>query len=226
MVHTQMRGLGAALAATVLVAACQAATATPSLAPTATATPTAAPTASPSPTTEPTAAATFPPTRLSAGLDIAYDSTGAPFDASKLGGIIQAQVVAYWYTSGPAYVTVYVTFVDLSQIGPLCPGNSIQTANGFEFVSNAPTTPGACTGEEATLALPPVGVRFCTSLAAGSFAYVTAIPVGAEGVLYASIEKPQADGSIVGVTGRAATSTGEAPEVDLDVLGCSPVPGV
>jgi len=215
-----------------ILAACQtAATVTPSVAPTpappptATATATPAPTPSPIPTPAPTVAGTFPPTVLVATLDIAYDSTGAPFDPAKLGGIAAGQVQAFWYRTESFYVVVYAT-VDLSTTGGLCPGNSIQTAIGYQFVSNAPTAPGACTGEESTLASPPVGVRFCTSLAPGAFAYLTAIPATTEGVLYASIEKPQADGSIVGVTGRAATSAGPAPQVDLGALGCSPVPGV
>ncbi len=215
---------------TLLLAACQGAaapTASPSPAPTSAATPTAASTATPapSPTPVPTIAPTFGPTALSATLDIAYDSTGAPYDPAKLGGITAGQVQASWYRSGSVYVIVY-TNVDPNAAGGLCPGNSIQTANGFEHVTNAPTAPDACKGEEKTLATPPVGVRLCTSLGTMAFAYVTAIPITATGVLYASVEKAQANGAIVGVTGRAPTSAGAAPPVDLDALGCAPVPGV
>jgi hypothetical protein len=160
-----------------------------------------------------------------ATLDIGYDSTGAPFDPAKLGGITAGQVKASWYRSGSSYIVVY-SGVDIGATGGLCPGNSIQTASGFEHVSNAPTAPDACKGEESTLAPPPVGARLCSSLGSGVFAYVTPIPVATQGVLYASIEKPQAGGSIVGVTGAAATSAGQPPEVDLDALGCAPVPGV
>ncbi len=229
MIGSPRRGALIALGTFILVACQAAATATPSVAPTSTQTPTEAPTASPSATPAltptPTASETFPATPVVATLNIAYDSTGAPFDPTKLGGITAGQVQAFWYRSGGSYVVVYAT-VDLSKTGPLCPGNSIETANGFEFISNAPTAPNACKGEEPTLATPPVGVRLCTSLASRAFAYLTAIPATSEGVLYASVERAEADGSIVGITGRAATTAGPAPEVDLDELGCSPVPGV
>ena len=62
--------------------------------------------------------------------------------------------------------------------------------------------------------------------ASEAFAYLTAIPATTEGVLYSSIERAQPGGSIVGITGRAATTAGPAPEVDLEALGCSPVPGL
>jgi hypothetical protein len=213
-----------------ILAACQGApapTASPSAPPTPSSTPTAVATPTPaaSPIPTPTIAATFPSTVLTAKLDIAYDSTGAPYDPAKLGGLKPGQVEASWYQNGSVYVIVY-TSVDPNAAGGLCPGNSIETANGFEHVSNAPTAPGACKGEERTLAAPPVGVRLCPSLGRTGFAYVTAIPAAAAGVLYASVEKAQPGGAIVGVTGRAPTSAGSAPKVDLDALGCAPVPGV
>ena len=213
-----------------LVAACQAAptpTSSPSLVPAGTPTPVAtpAPTAGPTATLQPTASETFPATAVVATLDIAYDSSGAPFDPAKVGGLTAGQVRGSWYRSGGSYVVVYAA-VDLTLTGPLCPGNSIETARGFEFISNAPAAPDACRGQESTTAEPPVGVRFCSSLGAASFAYLTAIPASAEGVLYATIERAQPDGSIVGITGRAATDAGPAPEVDLEALGCSAVPGV
>jgi len=62
--------------------------------------------------------------------------------------------------------------------------------------------------------------------ASGAFAYLTAIPATTEGVLYSSIERAQPGGSIVGITGRAATTAGPTPEVDLEALGCSRVPGL
>jgi len=228
------RGDAALALTTLLLAACQAAatstpgrTSTPSPSPelTATATPIATPAPTGSPTTTPAASETFPATPVVATLDIAYDSSGAPFDPAKVGGLIPGQVQGSWYRSAGFYVVVYAT-VELTETGSLCPGNSIETASGYEFVSNAPTAPEACTGQESTLAPPPVGVRFCSSLASGAFAYLTAIPATTEGVLYASIERAQPGGSIVGITGRAATTAGPAPEVDLEALGCSPVPGL
>jgi len=196
---------------------------------------TAVATSNPTPTAGPTATATaaptigatpanerFPDTKVAVRLSQGYASGGAAYDPAKLGNIQPGDPIAFWYAGSTTYVVVYA-FVDLTKAGPLCPGNSIKTGSGFEHVSNAPTVSGACAGEEATLAKPPVGVRMCPVLGNTGFAYVTAIPLDSKGTLYASLEHAQPDGSIVGLTG--AIATGATAAVDLDAMGCTPVVG-
>jgi hypothetical protein len=198
-------------------------TSAPTPAPTAKPTPTSAATATPAPTSGATPAnERFPDTKLAVRLSQGYASGGAAYDAAKLGNIQPGDPIAFWYAGTTTYVVVYA-FLDLTKTGPLCPGSSIKTGSGFEHVSNAPTVAGACSGEEKTLAQPPVGVRMCPILANTGFAYVTAIPLEAKGTLYASLEHAQPDGSIVGLTG--AIATGSTAAVDLDAMGCSPVVG-
>ena len=229
MTGWQRRGPLTVLGMLVLAACQAAATATPTAAPVATPVATATSASTPNETPTDTAAPveTFPTTPIKGSLDLGYDTSGAPFDSAKLNGVRPGQVQAFWYQSGGAFVIVYAT-VDLASFG-FCPGNSIQTETGFDHVSNAPTAPEACKGVESTLAAPPIGVRLCTSLASGAFAYLTAIPTSAQGVLYASIAKGQPDGSIAGVVGIAgggASPAGTVPEIDLGILGCTPVAGL
>ena len=88
----------------------------------------------------------------------------------------------------------------------LCPGNSLQ-ADGFEFISNAPATPGACDGFSTERG----SVRVCTS---GVWLYETRIPNDSEGVLWGSLEKNSSEG-IVGMTGQAANQAG-TPMIDYN----------
>jgi hypothetical protein len=209
---------GGGAAATTGPSASQAAVTPP---PTATAAPTASPTVAPTSGATP-ANKTFPDTALAVRLTQGYASGGAAYDPAKLGNIQPGDPIAFWYAGTSTYVIVY-GFLDLTRTGPLCPGNSIKTGSGFEHVSNAPSVSGACSGEEATLAKPPLGVRMCPILANTGFAFVTAIPLDAKGTLYASLEHAQPDGSIVGLTG--AIATGATAAVDLDAMGCGPVVG-
>jgi hypothetical protein len=110
------------------------------------------------------------------------------FDESEL-PVPPGTVEAHWYSSGGRYVVAYVG-LDLSATGALCPGNSILTDQGFEFISNAPTEEGACEGFPTLTTEPEVGPSVCQ----GTVLYVTAV---------------------IGLTSEAETSP-DIPEIDLD----------
>lgn len=173
------------------------------------------------PGTDPGAAGfELPETPITAVIDQAYNTTGDPFDPADLGGVRPGQVTARWYVADDRW-TVHFDGLDPHASGPLCPGSSLQTAAGFEHVSNAPTEADACEGFDATLAAGPVGVRLCGD----EVLYLTAIPADAEGVLFASIETGyQTPGSVVGVTGPAEVAGAAPPEIELDDAACEVVP--
>jgi hypothetical protein len=132
------------------------------------------------------------------------------FDESEL-PVPPGTVEAHWYTSGGRYVVAFVG-LDLSASGPLCPGASILTDQGYEFVSNAPTEEGACEGFTTLTADPEVGPRVCQ----GTVLYVTAIPSDKQGILFASIEANADDGAaVIGLTSEAESSP-DIPEIDQD----------
>ena len=156
----------------------------------------------------------FPPTPLLANLTEAYkvaDGQAVPFAVDPIPvrpGAVQAQ----WYQSLGRYVVVYLGWA-IEETGSLCPGNSIQTASGFLHVSNAATAGGTCEGAT-TLAGPDVGIRECGDLVV----YVTAIPSDLGGNVFGTIERFEADGSIIGLTSVVAAEPSAAPAVDLDAL--------
>jgi hypothetical protein len=132
------------------------------------------------------------------------------FDESEL-PVPPGTVEAHWYSSGGRYVVAYVG-LDLSATGALCPGNSILTDQGFEFISNAPTEEGACEGFPTLTTEPEVGPSVCQ----GTVLYVTAIPSDKQGTLFGSIEALADDGAaVIGLTSEAETSP-DIPEIDLD----------
>lgn len=150
----------------------------------------------------------LPDSALAAPLTDTYDRSGAPVTDETL-PVPAGSVIARWLQSDGVYV-VYYDGLDVSVTGPLCPGNSIETAAGFDFVSNAPTGEGACS-TATTLVPPPVGVRLCGD----DVLYVTDIPVETEGMLYGTIERFREDGTIIGLTSQVAADIVAAPEVDL-----------
>ena len=179
-----------------------------------------APSAEPPAASPSSAAADLPDTPVTAALDQMYNTTGDAFAAKDLGGVEPGDVTARWYVAGDRWA-VHYDGLDAGATGPLCPGNSVQTDAGFEHVSNAPTEAGACEGFDATLASGPVGVRRCGA----HVLYMTAIPADVRGILHASIEtRYRTPGSVVGLTGTADPGDGEAPEIDLEALGCQAVP--
>lgn len=191
------------------------AAADPTSAPTEAATeePTAAPTEAP--TEEPAADGpdARPASTASAALTQSYNSAaGGSFDPAVM-GFDANEVEAQWYQADGVYVVVYAG-LDLDATGPLCPGNSIQTAAGFEFVSNAPTEGADCSSFPTISSDPDVGPLVCQ----GVVSYRTAIPATTEGVLYGTIERP-VEGGIMGITGVTPTSAG-VPEIDISLLSC------
>lgn len=201
----------------VLVAACgddDDTTPTPSASPTSDAgstSPTSDAT-SPAQTAEPTGPAApsdllLPVTTLKATLSERYHTGQA--ESPSVDQPVAAKIDALWYQSLGRYV-VYYAGLSLETAGPLCPGNSIKTESGFEYVSNAPTEEGACTGAP-NLAKDPAGVKVCD----GKVLYLTEIPVDAEGTLYGSIEVYREDGSIVGETSQTPADAAAAPEIEL-----------
>lgn len=131
-------------------------------------------------------------------------------------GVATGEVTAAWYQAGENLVVVY-DGLDLSKSGDLCLGNSLETEGGsFEDASNSPTgDTAACLGFE-TLASAPTGVRLCGT----TVAYLTAIPAGSTGTLWASIEKA-GSASVLSMSGTVATTEGTPPTVDLDAMGCA-----
>jgi hypothetical protein len=121
-------------------------------------------------------------------------------------------VEAHWYRSDGFYVVAF-RGLDLQQSGPVCPGSSIQTAAGFEHVTNAPTKESACEGAT-SLASPGAGVRTCGPLVF----YLTEIPESAKGALFASVEVYKGS-RITGVTGVIEADRSAAPEIDAAAGG-------
>jgi hypothetical protein len=122
-------------------------------------------------------------------------------------------VEANWYRSGGVYLIAFGG-LDLEASGPLCPGSSVQTDAGFERVTNSPTEKGACEGAP-NLAGADAGVRTCGPLVM----YITEIPEDTEGQLYASVERYQKNGRIIGVTGVVDADMSAAPEIDPEAAG-------
>lgn len=153
----------------------------------------------------------LPESTLAAPLIDTYDTATpgvAPADADL--PVPSGSVIARWYQSGGLYV-VYYDGLDLAVTGALCPGNSIQTPSGaFEFLTNAPTGSGACSGASPVLQ-PPAGVQLCGD----DVFYVTSIRVATEGTLFGTIEVYREDATIIGLTSQVTADAAAAPEIDL-----------
>jgi hypothetical protein len=122
-------------------------------------------------------------------------------------------VEAHWYQAGGVYVVAYMG-LEVSGSESLCPGNSILTSNGFEYVSNAPTADGACNGFSTLTTDPNVGPRVCQD----TLVYVSAIPSSLTGTMFGTLEALADEGSaLIGLTSQAESS-GDAPEIDLDAI--------
>jgi hypothetical protein len=209
-------------AVAILAASCAspAATSSPMVAPT-TSPPVASPTVliSPSPVASPSpSAVVLPATPLRAVLDRPFASQGQVFDKAKMGGLGPGDLVGQWYQDGSWFIVAYIG-LDLAASGPMCPGNSLQVGNGFQYVSNAPTAAGACEGVT-TLQPPPIGPRLCGR----QVLYRTAIPASARGILWSSINRQLGGGAYVGLSGLIDGATGTAPMINLEALGCRMLP--
>ncbi len=177
------------------------------------ATPTSPPAATPTPAAGPSLANT----PVAAALSVIYKVEGgrSVTPAAAELPVPSGSVEARWYQADGRFVVFYAGLA-LAEAGPLCPGNSIQTATGFLHITNGPTGAGACTGVQNPAAADE-GVRLC----GGSVFYVTRIPVDAEGTLYGTIERFLADGTIIGLTSRVAADRDRTPAIDLS--GCEAV---
>ena len=184
-------------------------TATPEPEPEPTATPEPEPTATPEP-----APAALPDTPATVVFEQYYDFQQGIPDVAKLPAA-PGSVEARWYRTTDGYAVVYA---GLDAAADACPGNSALTANGFEFVSNAPLPNGACDTFPTLIENTDTqGVRVCD----GVVAYVTLIPAGTTGTFFASIEKPDPDVIGVGLTTAADISDPALlPEIDVAALSC------
>jgi hypothetical protein len=144
---------------------------------------------------------------LAGGYEVQPDGSRVPPTEDELPVPLNT-VEAHWYRSAGVYVIAFGG-LDLAKSGPLCPGTSVQTGAGFEHVTNSPTEEGACEGAE-NLAGSDAGVRICGPLVL----YITEIPEGIEGDLFASLERYEEDGTIIGVTGVVEADMSAAPEID------------
>jgi hypothetical protein len=175
---------------------------------------TAAPTTTSIATTTTTAAgpvdvetADFPETPLTDPLEQTYP-VGA-FDEATF-GLAPGSITAAWYRAGDRWAVHYEGLRPETASGK-CPGNSLETPGGFEHVSNSPYGALACAGFT-TNVLPPGSVVLC---AATEIAYVTEIPIDAEGTLWGSLEQGLPSGIIQGMTSQVVADAAVAPEIDV-----------
>jgi hypothetical protein len=147
-------------------------------------------------------------------LSNAYDFSGGAPDPALLPAEVGA-VEARWYRSGATYTIAYV---GLDPAVDACPGNSILTATGFEFVSNAELPGAACPDFPTRIESDATqGVEVCD----GVVFYRTLIPVESTGQVFASVERPVPDVGGVGITGAGAIDDpSSVPELDLATVGC------
>lgn len=169
-------------------------------------------TSEPEATTDATSEIGIPATPVATFLSQAYlfGSEQGPAGADQLPFPVNT-VTAHWYQSDGFYVVVYGA---LAPEQALCPGNSIQTTSGFEFVSNAPLGGADCSFAP-TLAEAPNGVVTCNRVVS----YVTLIPAGTEGTLFGTIEL-MTDGLGVGLTSQVLADPANMPEIDRSLIDC------
>lgn len=137
---------------------------------------------------------------VAASLDQPYGPPGAdPIVEPGSAGIL-------WYDGGETWVAVFVG-LDLDALGPVCPGSSMEVSPAtFDFNSNTPTEEGACEG----FTTPEATVRRCGS----ALVYQSLVPMDAEGTLYASLERPDGQGGIEGITSMVQADAAAAPAID------------
>lgn len=135
------------------------------------------------------------------------------YDAAVM-GVEPGAATAQWFRTEGFFV-VFFDGVDTDATGPTCPGASVATATGFEFVSNAPAEGADCTGFVTLQDDPGVRALQCGT----SLAYRTAIPDDSVGILFGTLEKPVGE-AIMGITSLADSSAGEIPEVDVSIFEC------
>jgi hypothetical protein len=173
--------------------------------------------------TTPTSAAaggdetSLPDTPLRAALDSTYPTDG--FDAETF-GVEPGSVTAAWYAIGDRWAVHYDGLTPDDAVGK-CPGNSLQGADGFEYISNSPYGALACAGYEELetyggTILPPGSLFLCGE---STIVYVTEIPLSTTGTLFGSLEQVRDDGTIQGMTSMVVADAAQAPEIDVDACG-------
>ena len=127
----------------------------------------------------------------------------------SVGNAVDGEVKVYFNNGESGFIVAIYHGAGLADPTGLCPGNSLNTGgNDFSFISNAPTSEGACPSDIFTT---DVGsVRVCTS---GVLLYQTMIPNDSEGLLFGSLEAVGPDGTIVGNYGNAPNTPG-TPVID------------
>jgi hypothetical protein len=170
------------------------------------------PAGAPEPTDEPVVEGQLEESSLVADLSQTYgaDADGAPGAADPAGLPAEPGTVqAHWYAAGGARYVIVFAGINLSETDPLCPGSSLEAADGsFKAVTNSPTEQGAC----------PLGYEIdegAARVCGDTLMYITQIAVGEEGTLFASVEKQAEDGSVNGMSGSVATD-GPPPEIDIE----------
>ncbi len=174
-------------------------------------------TAAPTTTTVPEPMApVLPPTSVTGLVDMPYKW------GNEIGEATQDElpfplgtIEAHWYLAGDRYAVVFVG-LDLEASGPLCPGASIMTPTAFEHVTSSPSPGASCEGSAATIVGQPQGTQIC----GGVVSYLTDIPAGMLGTLYASIELYPGTGTYYGASSMADADPDNMPEIDPAVLGC------
>ncbi|MGB7860254.1 MAG: hypothetical protein WBM90_07125 [Acidimicrobiia bacterium] len=168
-----------------------------------------APSTTAAPSTTQPAVATTTPAATSAGV-IPDPSTGVTVVPYADENITAGDVFLYWYREPGTgnYVVLYTgPGVAGSDGQMLCPGNSISTAAGFEYISNTAVEEGSCEGFPTDTS----SVMVCSG---GVWIYKTAIPNDVEGILFGSLEWNSADGSVKGLTSQFPTSP-DMPELEF-----------
>ena len=123
----------------------------------------------------------------------------------------------HWYKTSTRVVAVY-DGLDPDASEYLCPGNSIRTNAGFQFVSNAPVPGADCSNAFSIIdSVPGVsGAQVCDGLVS----YITEIPSDVDGELFGTVEVYPPSGRFVGATGTVVMTAAELPEIDPATLSC------
>lgn len=126
-------------------------------------------------------------------------------------------IEVHWYKTADSIVAVY-DGLDPNASEYLCPGNSILTNAGFEYVSNAPVPGADCSNAFSIIeSVPGVsGAQLCNGLVS----YITEIPSTLDGELFGTVEAYPPSGRFVGATGTVVMTAADLPEIDPATLSC------
>ena len=140
--------------------------------------------------------------------EIIESFVGAPLAPYGDSNIVDGEVKAYWNNGSNGTLVAIYHGAGLADLTSLCPGNSAFTDGAFQFVTNTPAAPGACTD----FPTPTAALLVCSS---NVILYQSAIPNDTVGDLYASLEWRLEDGNISGLTGVSVNQPG-TPVIDFN----------